>query len=65
MMSEETRNYGMGTNVLCKACKQRKIFVDGPTAVSIFEGEVHLLLRCPLPTCARLEKYREGELEVH
>lgn len=66
MVSEEIRNFGTGTNVLCKVCKQRRIFVNGPTTVSISDdGEVYLELRCPLPTCARAEKYAENELEIH
>jgi hypothetical protein len=65
-MIEETVNYGEGTNVLCKACKDRKIFVSGPTptTVSLPDGLRYLTLKCPSPACGRVETYEQNELEI-
>jgi hypothetical protein len=65
-MVEEIVNYGTGTNVLCKACHQRKIFVSGPTpTVSTPGGRRYLILKCPFPICGRVERYEENQLEIH
>lgn len=69
-MVEEIVNYGTGTNVLCKACQhtkmQRRIFVSGPTTTVRIPGGVrYLMLKCPSPSCGRVERYEENELEIH
>ena len=65
-MAEEIVNYGIVTNVLCKACLQRKIFVSGPTpAAPIPGGGRYLTLKCPSPICGRVKRYEENELEIH
>jgi hypothetical protein len=61
----ETVTYGAGTNVLCKVCKQRKIFIDGPQEVSIEDGKRYLSLTCPSPACNQTRRYEENELEIH
>lgn len=64
-MIKEIVNYGRGTNVLCKACRQRQIFVSGPTNTTLIPGNGrHLMLKCPSPSCGRLERYDETELEI-
>jgi hypothetical protein len=66
VMVEEIVNYGAGTNVLCKACRQRKIFASGPTPTTpIPGGGRYIMLKCPSPSCGRVERYGENELEIH
>jgi hypothetical protein len=67
VMIEETVNYRIGTNVLCKACKDQKIFVSGPipTKVSDPGGLRYLVLKCPSPACGQVKTYEENELEIH
>ena len=60
-----TANYEKNTNVVCKGCHQRKIFVEGPTTVTVENGERYLTLKCPLPTCGQVFRYNEKELELH
>jgi RNase P subunit RPR2 len=60
-----TANYGKHTNVICKACHQRKIFVGGPTTVTVDNGERYLNLKCPSATCGQVRRYSEEELELH
>jgi hypothetical protein len=57
--------YGERTHVLCKVCKQRKIFVEGETAVSVRGPVRYLTLQCPSPGCMRIVVYEENELEIH
>lgn len=65
-MSEEIVDYGHGTNVLCKAkACERKIFVVGPTKVSVRDGRRYLMLKCPSPACGQICEYEENELELH
>lgn len=64
-MTKKIMNYGKETNVLCKACMQRKIFVISPTTVSVLGSGRYLWLKCPSPTCGRVRRYEENELEIH
>jgi hypothetical protein len=65
-MAEEIVNYGIVTNVLCKACLQRKIFVSGPTPTALIPGGGrYLMLKCPSPIRGRVKMYEENELEIH
>lgn len=61
----ETFTYGNGTHVLCKVCRQRKIFIDGPQNVSIENGTRYLSLTCPSPSCGQTSTYEENELEIY
>ena len=63
-VTEEIVNYGRGTNVFCKY-GDRKIFLSGPTKVSILHGARYLTLKCPSPACGRTATYEENELEIH
>ena len=65
VMVEEIVNYGTGTHVLCKSCRQRKIFASGLTpTTNIQGGGRYLMLKCPSPSCGRVERYEENELEI-
>ncbi len=64
-MREEIVQYGQGTNVLCKACRQRKIFLVESVKVCVCEDGRYLLLKCPSPGCNRICRYDENELELH
>jgi len=64
MSSIITASYGRGTSVACKACHERKIFVEGPVTITVDNGERYLTLKCPLPTCGRELLYNEKELEL-
>ncbi len=61
----QTFDYGKGTHVLCKACKERKIFIEGQQEVSIEGGRRYLSLKCPSPLCGQVRRYEEYELEIH
>ncbi len=63
-VTEEIVNYGEGTNVLCKVCRDRKIFLSCPTKVSALDGAGYLTLKCPSPACGGTERYAENELEI-
>ena len=64
-MSEAiTANYGRDTNVLCKACGERTIFVESPVTVTIENGKTFLTLKCPSPSCGQVRQYNEDELEI-
>lgn len=63
-MGETITNYGEGTNVTCKGCRQRKIFVSGPTKLTIHDGRRYLRLECPSPSCNQIHTYEEDELEL-
>jgi len=60
-----TANYGKNSNVLCKGCHLRKIFVDGTQTMTVENGEGYLTLKCPSPTCGQERRYNEIELELH
>jgi hypothetical protein len=63
-MNELICDYGNGTNVRCKGpgCP-RRIFFQGPSAVSIRDGKKYLALKCE--SCGRVLEYEENELEIH
>ncbi len=61
----QTIPYGRGTNVLCKACKARKIFIEGQQEVSIENGKRYLSLKCTSPPCGQVRKYEEYEVDIH
>jgi hypothetical protein len=65
MTQTVTANYGKHSNVLCKGCHQRKIFVDGTQTITVDNGERYLTLKCPSPTCGQVRLYNETELELH
>jgi len=60
----QTANYGEGTNILCKACGKRKIFVRGPVEISTEDGKRYLVLTCPNAACNQTRRYEESELEI-
>lgn len=60
----EVLNYRQGTNVLCKACRQRKIFLLGPTTTTVRDGKRYLELTCSSGTCHQTRLYEENELEI-
>lgn len=62
-MTEEIVNYGVGTNVLCKR-GDRRIFLSGPTKVSVLDDARYLMLKCPSPACGWTARYKEIELEI-
>jgi hypothetical protein len=64
-MSTEAVDYGQGTHVLCKSCRQHKIFVSGPREVEVRDGKRYLDLKCPSPACGHIRTYDEDELEIH
>ena len=56
-------SYPQHTSVLCKACKQRRIFVVSPVNVFVRSERRYLILKCLSPACAGISKYEQDELE--